>query len=101
MVGLRGFAMKALALAFSAAVMSTLCIAAAPAQAGVYVEFNAPGRYHRPPPFYHRPPVYYGAPARVYYAPRPAPRVCRVTYVREWGPFGPHSRRVETCRERW
>ncbi|MBB3973878.1 hypothetical protein [Hansschlegelia beijingensis] len=85
--------MKALALAFSAAILSA-GFAAAPAAAGVYIEYDGP-RYH------HRPPVYYARPARVYYAPRPARRVCRVTYVREWGRFGPHSRRIETCRERW
>ncbi len=86
--------MKFVALGLLAA--AAAC-AAAPAQAGVFIEYNSgPARFYRPPP-----PVVYRPAPRVYVA-APAPReVCRVSYVREWGAWGPRTRRVETCRERW
>lgn len=96
--------MKLLALGLTAAVAAGAALTTVtPASAGVYFEVNDGwGRYHRPPP-----PAYYGygyryEPRRVYYAPPPPPReVCRVRYVRDWGPYGPETRRVESCHDRW
>lgn len=87
--------MKLFALGLTAAVAAGAALSATPAAAGVVFEYNAgPAHFYRPPP-----PVIY-RPAPVYYAPPPR-EVCRVTYVREWGPWGPRTRRVETCRDRW
>jgi len=92
--------MRVLILGAAAAIVGGAALSATPASAGSYLEFGVgPSRpyYAPPPPVYYAPRrAYYYEPAPVYHAP---PReVCRVRTVREWGPYGPYDKRVETCR---
>lgn len=95
--------MRVLVLGAAAAIVSGAALSAAPASAGSYFEFGiGPSRhYYAPPP--PPPPVYYAPRRAYYYEPAPVYRarpreVCRVRTVREWGPYGPYDKRVETCR---
>ncbi|MFC7052346.1 hypothetical protein ACFQI3_06555 [Hansschlegelia quercus] len=105
--------MKLFALGLAAATSVAAALAATPASAGgVYIGVDdGYGYYHRPPPPpIYRPRPYYAAPRPVYYdAPprrsyyvdeRPARR-CKIRVERDWGRYGPVTKRVEVCDDRW
>lgn len=104
--------MKLIALGLAAATAVATVLSAAPASAGgVYFGIDdGYSHYRRPPP----PPVYY-RPRPYYYEARPAyyddgydrrvrayerpERFCETRVRRSWGPYGPVTKRIETCSD--
>ncbi len=82
-------ARRAMALGIIAVMTLGVMLAAAPAQARVFVGVGVPLPYFGPPAYYYPPPpVYYAPPPPVYYAPPPP-----VTYA----PPGPSATYGQSC----